>query len=167
MGNPISGTVYTRPDRPQYPWRYFAEVVTADPFAIAQVTADQVHWSFCITSIHVSTQAQMAYFILTQDFNGQTDTVVEAMVPAAGGGGPSTLGGTTVSLVFPTPLVIEAQTAWDLNGVGTTQGQLFTATLAGFWAQNDLASLSDSHIVRGPGDASTPRGRQPVRPPST
>jgi hypothetical protein len=166
MSTPISGTVDTRPDRPDYPWKWFGEFITTDTNRIASVSGDpsQWQWSFCITSIHVSVSAVASYFELQhQHGTGETDTVVEVLVPPT----------STVSLVFPTPLVIEAPTAWELYGV-RSEGQLFSATLVGFWALNDLRSLSDSHVARSavnelrpPRVPMTPRRSVQERPPTT
>lgn len=109
------------------PWKWFREIVGLTNYRIAFVNEGQVQWSFCITSIQLSCQSEAAYFALFHNYGEKSERVLQVII------GPTS----TLSMAFPTPLVIEANQAWELVGRRLNNpGDLFHATLVGFWARN-------------------------------
>ncbi len=163
MSNPISGTVDARPDRPDYPWRYTATNWGLGSYRIATVGDDETHWSFCITSIHLTSYALTGTnnFRLTHHHDGIEEQVLKTYQGGLG----------MESLLFPTPLVIESAYSWNLNGQRITQDpqDQFLVTMVGFWAPNDLRSDQrdlrlEQRDLRS--DQPSHRAVDPLQPPS-
>jgi hypothetical protein len=115
------------PNLPQMPWRWFAEWGGGQPFR--QVGSGDANdpGLFCITSIHLASQADITYFDLILIADEQSEPVFRVIVPAT----------SSLSFAFPTPLVVGGARDWSLICGPLAAVGLFEATLVGYWRRPD------------------------------
>ncbi|HEX5145269.1 MAG TPA: hypothetical protein VFW21_15505 [Mycobacterium sp.] len=133
----MSDIVETRSDRPDQPWRLSWPIGTG-PITIFDVSAAQaLQWSCCITSVHVARSG-------SNQGGDANPSYFEMVLTDQRGAGTQLLGvvissGTTLPIVFPTPLVVDSPSAWSLRVFWDSfLGGALTLNVVGFWARLNL-----------------------------
>jgi hypothetical protein len=107
------------PNRPEQPFWWYQEWGPADGFAFL---SDEPARRCCISSLQLSSQVDITYFEIRLEHGGVTESIAQILVPAT----------STVSITYPTPLVIESDKPWRLSyGPNVVRG-LFHATVVGY-----------------------------------
>jgi hypothetical protein len=127
------------PNRPEEPFWWFAEWGGGDPFFSLE---DEPTRLCCITSIQLSSQADITYFDMRFRQDGLTETIASMLVPAT----------TTVAIAYPTPLVVGGgESPWQFSFGPVAIRGLFQATFVGFDASpGPKESAPGTHPRRKP-----------------
>src|SRR5450755_2525566 len=100
MANPLPETNW--PNRPEYPFRFFDEWNGAT--VVAESGKEPQSWAFCITSMHLASQAVAVYFSLIFERGSGAEEIATVMVEPT----------STLSMSLPTPFVVAESESWRL-----------------------------------------------------